>query len=502
MFEVTHTDLAARLGKLTIGSKRVDTPAFLPVVHPIRQEVPSHLLSSMGFQIVITNAYITMKKFPHGVDIHSQIGFDGVVMTDSGGYQLLEYGKLDAKPDQIAEYQKKIGSDIAVILDTPTGYPADRAHAEATVTRTLAAAKESSEIIGSKPPLWAGPVQGGVYSDLVKYSAKEISKFPFDIFAIGSPVELMNNYRFKDVSSLIQNAKAYLPLDKPVHLFGAGHPFIIPLAVALGCDLFDSASYILFAKRNSYMTTEGVRRLDEMTDLPCSCSICSSTNVKELIEMPKDERIIKIAVHNLNVIRAELAMTREAIREGRLWSYLMRKIRTHPKLFDSFHFSKRTLDEMEQGSMIGESRALMLFDSNDLICPEVTRHLKRMIHNYRPGSKKLTLYFLQNDWDRAYRYSLAKNMTWDKAFFHPFFSMVPAELLQVYPLSQNVFPERVDRKTLRVSLRNLVNLVKLYSLDNVELVYDAGQRNIALRAYNLLKRYKGREVSIKPVKYT
>ncbi len=78
----------------------------------------------------------------------------------------------------------------------------------------------------------------------------------FQFFAIGSPVELMESYNFSISAQLIKTTKLSIP-DKPIHLFGAGHPLTIPLAVALGCDTFDSASYILYAKDNRYMYSHG-----------------------------------------------------------------------------------------------------------------------------------------------------------------------------------------------------------------------------------------------------
>ena len=125
MFEITKCDLAGRIGILHTNHGKVETPAYVPVIHPVKQTIPTKKISEMGFSLVITNAYITRNRFgdeavKHG--IHKIIDFDGAVMTDSGGYQVLEYGDVDVSPDVMAEYETKIGTDIAIPLDKPTGY--------------------------------------------------------------------------------------------------------------------------------------------------------------------------------------------------------------------------------------------------------------------------------------------------------------------------------------------------------------------------------------------
>ena len=477
VFEVTDTDLAGRIGRLSVGGRKIETPAFLPVVHPLKQQVPVSVISGMGFGAVITNAYITMARHPEGVDIHSLIGFDGVIMTDSGGYQVLEYGSVKAEPVQMAEYQAKIGSDIAVILDEPTGYPASRRHAESTVENTLRAARDSLPVISKKPPLWAGPVQGGTHQDLVRRSARSIAAMPFDLFAIGSPVELMNGYRFREVSSLVSAAKGALPPDRPVHLFGAGHPFMIPLAVALGCDMFDSASYILFAKEGRYMTSEGVRHLADMQELPCGCRACSSTDASALKEMPPGERTVKLAVHNLSVMRDELVTTREALREGRLWDHLTYRLRSHPSLTGSVPESM--LELMEQGTGIDKPRALFLYDEADLAGPEVRRHRERVMARHSKWHERLRLVVPGDGWDGAFMMAQSLVREADKdgldvAFFHPFFSVVPAALVPVYPLSQNGFPAVVGRGVLRDSVSFLSSFVKKQGYSGVQVVCREG----------------------------
>ena len=88
------------------------------------------------------------------------------------------------------------------------------------------------------------------------------------MLALGSPVEFMESYQYKLLAEMIVAAKKNIPTSIPLHLFGAGHPLTIPLAVALGCDTFDSASYILYAKHDRVITEDGTRRLDELEYFP------------------------------------------------------------------------------------------------------------------------------------------------------------------------------------------------------------------------------------------
>ncbi|MEE9586360.1 MAG: tRNA-guanine transglycosylase, partial [Nitrososphaerales archaeon] len=164
MFEVKATDLAGRIGRLKTKSGILETPALLPVVHPTRQEVPPENIRKLGFDAVMTNAYLALKNRGENIrkkGIHRTIEFDGVVMTDSGGYQVLEYGDVDVSVESMALFQEEIGSDIAVVLDMPTGSQASRRYAEQTVSETLKAAKKTLEVKSRSGVLWTGPIQGG-----------------------------------------------------------------------------------------------------------------------------------------------------------------------------------------------------------------------------------------------------------------------------------------------------------------------------------------------------
>lgn len=195
-FEIKEKDLLARIGKLRTKSGTLETPLLFPVINPIVQPIsPRNIREEFGFEALITNAYILKKHAenqPAKNGLHSFLDFDGTIMTDSGAYQILVYGDIEVTPKEIVEYQEQIGSDIATILDIPTGWEVTENCARKTVAETLKRAKEFLAFKARDDILWVGPVQGGKYLNLVAKSAKEMGKLPFQIYALGSPTEVLS----------------------------------------------------------------------------------------------------------------------------------------------------------------------------------------------------------------------------------------------------------------------------------------------------------------------
>ncbi|MDA4131372.1 MAG: tRNA guanosine(15) transglycosylase TgtA, partial [Thaumarchaeota archaeon] len=389
-FEIKSTDLAGRIGVLETKSSKIQTPALLPVIHPVSQLVPCVEIRGMGFEAVMTNAYTTFKRLRDraGEGIHKIIGFDGTIMTDSGGYQVLEFGSVDVGPKEMASFEEKLGSDIAIILDRPTGLEVARNYAAKTVADTLQAAKETLLSITRKDLVWTLPIQGGKYLDLVSKSARASAKLEYGCFALGSPVEVMENYDFPLLVRMIQASKTFLPKEKPFHLFGAGHPLIIPLAVALGCDMFDSASYMLYAKQDRYIGSNGTIRLEKLEHLPCNCRVCTSHTATELKNMRQADRVEVLAKHNLAALKLVIEETKQAIWEGRLWEFVRAKCSNHPATFEAFKEAVRSKPEsFELGTPAFKERGIFLFDELDLQRPEILRHFKRLETNLDFGKK-------------------------------------------------------------------------------------------------------------------
>ena len=476
-FRISETDLLGRIGRLSVGGRSVETPAFLPVIHPVRQVVPGPELLSMGFGAAITNSYISYKRYGRGISerggIHGVVNYDGVLMTDSGGYQVLEYGDIDVDPLTIAEYQVEMGSDIAVVLDKPTGISAGREAAIRTVEETLRAARETLPVVERTRGrmAWALPIQGGLHLDLVELSARESAALPYDMYSVGSPVELMNSYRFVDLARLLLAAKRNLPPEKPVHLFGAGHPLTMALAVAFGADTFDSASYALFARELRYMTRCGVRVLEELEELPCSCPVCSRRTPRELLEMPREEVVGLLARHNLYVLREELLDVRQALREGRLWEYLMQKTQCHPSLYGVRSLMVEASGDFAEFTRLFKRRAAFLFGREDVHRPEV-RSAAARVRRVAPRGGSIELRVVQSVDPRA-----AAGAAEDLYFVVPFLGVVPPGLSDVYPFSQSARPDpaSVDRGVLEDTADASAELISGWGVKSVRITHDGSE---------------------------
>ena len=382
-FEIRDRDLLARIGRLKTKSGVFETPVLLPVINPKVQPIsPKEMRTEFNCEALITNAYIIKKHFENEAvekGIHGLLGFNGPVMTDSGAYQILVYGKdVKITNKEIVQYQEQIDTDIATILDVPTGWRVPNQYARHTVEETLKRARELAKIKSRDDIAWVGPVQGGGYLNLVAQSAKSMGKLPFQIHALGSPTPVMEQYLFDTLVNMIMTAKMNLPLERPLHLFGAGHPFMFALAVALGCDLFDSAAYALYAREERYMTETGTSRLRELEYFPCSCPVCTKTTPENVTALSKMERQEFLARHNLYVCFSEIKRIKQAIIEGRLWEHLEIRAHNHPALLRAVKEMAKYSHYFEENSPITKNSGFFFFNSVGLCRPEIVRHRKRL----------------------------------------------------------------------------------------------------------------------------
>ncbi len=380
-FEVRESDLLGRVGSLQVGGKTIETPYMFPVIHPVSQIVPTRDLASMGFGGLMTNSYIIHSRRKQEAlekGIHKLLGFDGVFITDSGGYQVLEYGDLELGYGDVAKFQADIGTELAVTLDRPTGYPQTRALALETVEYSLKNARATLGEFGDRQTTWVGPIQGGLHLDLVRRSTKAMTASGFEFLALGSPVQVMENYMFADLVRMIMTARRAMPYAIPLHLFGAGHPLTMALAVALGCDTFDSASYVIFARTGRYMTRSGVATLQAMKFLPCSCPICTRTTVNGLLELDHSERTRQLSTHNLYILREELESCKEAIAEGRLWDLVEEKSMAHPRLREAFLELTKYAADLSVGTPAMKDKGLFVRTREDLLRPELRMAAARL----------------------------------------------------------------------------------------------------------------------------
>ena len=489
-FEIKEKDLLARIGKLKTKTVTIETPLLFPVINPSIQPIPpKRLKAEFGFEAVITNAYILWKRYqnkPIEQGLHRFLDFDGAVMTDSGAYQILVYGNVGVTQEEIVDYQERAGSDIATILDIPTGWKITKDQATETVKETLRRAKEFFKTKKRDDILWVGPVQGGRHLDLVEKSAVEMSKLPFQIHALGSPTEIMESYRFDVLVDMIMTAKMNLHLERPLHLFGAGHPRMFSLAVALGCDLFDSAAYALYARDNRYMTENGTWRLSELDYFPCQCPRCTGSKPRDVLAMSIKERELFLAEHNLHVCQAELNRIKQAIKDGRLWEHVEMRTRAHPALLSGLKKLKTYENFIARCSPTSKRSGLFFFESHDLSRPEIVLYRNRLVENYSPPETGMVLLLVPQTRSKPFHKArefqkiqqilkglnpeLSRNV--HVCFYAAPFGVIPLELDEVYPLSQHEVALPLDQETANYVVAQVADYVKRSKYTKVVLLHD------------------------------
>jgi 7-cyano-7-deazaguanine tRNA-ribosyltransferase len=432
-FESLYSDIAGRTGKLTVGKKTIKTPALLPVINPHLQLVTPKEIQSMGVDALITNAYIFSQSKQYrqrALDegLHKVLDFDGVIMTDSGSFQLSVYGQVSVSNTETLSFQRDIGSDIWVPLDIPTSPGSDHVTAERELEITMHRLAEAKDVFGKDAPV-AGPVQGGIFPDLRNRAGREVTDLGFTFCPIGAVVPLMESYRYRDLVSVVMAAKETITPSACVHLFGAGHPSMFALAAAMGCDLFDSAAYALSAKEGRYLTTHGSFRIDELADLPCACSVCRTHTAEELCSAQDRERLL--ALHNLYVTVAEISRVRQAIFDGTLWELVDERCRGHPQLLAGYRALLERAQSLEKYDRISKRR-FFYRGSESCSRTEIVRY-RQMLSRLQLGDRVLITFGggVHDEFD-------------DTLLFKPPFGPYPNELRETFPIGQSEIPEWDD----------------------------------------------------------
>ena len=468
-FEIKDRDAAGRICKFTTKHGTVITPTLLPVINPNRMLIaPKEMKKLFGTEMVITNSYIinkdkNLKEKALKNGVHGLIDFDGSVMTDSGTFQSYVYGDVDIDPLEIVAFQRDIGSDVGTILDVFGTPDQTKTKAEQSIKETLKRAKQSVKI--KQDMALACTVQGSVYPDLREKCAKDLSKIDADFFPIGGVVPLMENQRYTDLVRCILSSKKGLNPSKPVHLFGAGHPLVFPLAVALGCDFFDSSAYVKYANDGRMIFSWGTEKLDDLQEFPCSCPVCSKYSVSELKKMPKDERVLLLAKHNLYVSFTEIKRIRSAISEGTLWELVERRATSNPYLLAALRElrKKEHKEWLAKFEPLSQKKAIFYTGNHTIHRPLIYRCYKRLPKGYTPqfdttivfpeGNKPYSKYY-SKEVDKIFKKSNANIV------INSHCGPIPLELDEMYPFAQSVFPEKTDAETEAESQRLFNEFIK------------------------------------------
>jgi len=259
------------------------------------------------------------------------------------------------------------------------------------------------------------------------------------------------------------------------------------LAVALGCDLFDSAAYALFARQDRYLTDSGTKRLASLKYFPCSCPACNKTDPERVRALPREERHKLLAEHNLYVSFYEFRRIKQAVTEGRLWELMEMRAHGHPSLLQALKKVAKYSEYLEKHSQVTRKGGIFFFSSLGLARPEVLRYRQRLLDRYSPPPNAKVLLLLPQTQKKPFhtskehetiinqmQQSLGDNIeAVHVCTYSAPFGVVPTELDDVYPVSQNVIAYPFDHETVSYVAKQVANYIKKTGYEQVILLRDS-----------------------------
>lgn len=348
-FELLGIDTGARRGRLTFGRGVVETPAFMPVgtYGSVKAMLPRDI-GDIGAQIILGNTFHLMLRpgteiiKRHG-DLHDFMQWQGPILTDSGGFQVFSLGKMRKiteegvkfqspvdgspvylNPEIAMQVQRDLGSDIVMIFDECTPYPATEAEARTSMALSLRWAKRSKVAHGDNPSALFGIVQGGMYDNLRRESLAGLIEIGFDGYAIGG---LSVGEPKDEMLAVLNGLTPHMPQDRPRYLMGVGKPEDIVEAVRRGVDMFDCVMPTRNARNGHLFTTDGVIKIRNAVhktdtgplDAECDCYTCRNFSRAYLHHLDRCKEILSSqlnTIHNLRYYQRLMAGLRTAIETG------------------------------------------------------------------------------------------------------------------------------------------------------------------------------------------
>ena len=347
-FELINTNDKARLGRLTFDRGEVNTPAFMPVgTYGAVKAMTVEEVRGLGAEIILGNTFhlsitpSTEVIEAHG-DLHDFMNWQGPILTDSGGFQVFSLGKMrkiteegvafrspkDGSsifmgPEESMQIQHKLGSDIVMIFDDCTAYPAEKNVVDQSMQLSLRWAKRSlieHKRLNNKNALF-GIVQGGMHRELRIHSAESLIEMDFNGYAIGG---LSVGEPKEEMMEVLSYLPDHMPQDKPRYLMGVGTPLDLVEGVASGVDMFDCVMPSRNARNGYLFTSEGVVKIRNAKykkdtgplDPNCSCSTCSNYSRSYLHHLQKTNEILGSrlnTLHNLFYYQELMQSMRSAI---------------------------------------------------------------------------------------------------------------------------------------------------------------------------------------------
>jgi queuine tRNA-ribosyltransferase len=354
-FELLATDGAARRGRMHFARGIVDTPAFMPVgtAGTVKAMTPEELRDT-GAQIILGNTFHLMLRpgmeivRAHG-GLHEFMHWDGPILTDSGGFQVYSLGKLRRiteqgvefqspvdgarvflGPEEAMQIQSSLGSDIAMIFDECTPFPADEAAARESMQLSLRWARRSRAAREGGQGALFGIVQGGMYKDLRDESLQGLLEIGFDGYAIGG---LSVGEPKAEMLRILEHVAPRLPVTQPRYLMGVGTPADLVAAVTRGVDMFDCVMPTRNARNGWYFTHHGVVKIRNSRysadtgplDPDCDCYTCRHYSRAYLRHLNQCNEILGSrlgTLHNLHYYQSLMRDLRDAIAAQRLPAFV------------------------------------------------------------------------------------------------------------------------------------------------------------------------------------
>ncbi|MGB0445565.1 MAG: tRNA guanosine(34) transglycosylase Tgt [Porticoccaceae bacterium] len=345
-FKVSATSGRARRGELDFPRGKVQTPAFMPVgtYGTVKGMLPRDI-EEIGAEIILGNTFHLMLRpgtevvKKHG-DLHDFIQWQGPILTDSGGFQVFSLGdmrKITEKgvefkspidgspvfidPEKSMQVQRDLGSDVVMIFDECTPYPATEKQANDSMQLSLRWAERSKKAHGDNPSALFGIVQGGMYESLRDESMAGLEEIGFDGYAIGG---LSVGEPKEDMVRILEHLGDKMPADKPRYLMGVGKPADLVEAVLRGIDMFDCVMPTRNARNGHLFTSTGVIKIRNAVhrgdtaplDENCDCYTCQNFSRGYLHHLDKCGEILGAqlnTIHNLRYYQNLMRGLRDAI---------------------------------------------------------------------------------------------------------------------------------------------------------------------------------------------
>ena len=353
-FTLDKTQGSARRGRLTFDRGVVETPAFMPVgtYGTVKAMTPEEL-STLGAQIILGNTFHLMLRpgtdiiKKHG-DLHDFMNWQGPILTDSGGFQVFSLAKMRKiteegvhfnspvngskiflSPEGSMQVQRDLGSDIVMVFDECTPYPAEADVVRKSMEMSMRWAARSKAAHEGNPNALFGIVQGGVYPELRSESALGLTEIGFDGYAIGG---LSVGEPADERNETLDHTLPHLPADKPRYLMGVGKPEDLIEGVRRGIDMFDCVIPTRNARTGFLYTHTGILRIRNARyaddtlpiDEQCGCYTCQNYSRAYLRHLDKCGEILGSrlnTIHNLYYFQVLMSRIRTAIEEDRYDSF-------------------------------------------------------------------------------------------------------------------------------------------------------------------------------------